>query len=492
MLYVLLIVPMITGILCCLPIKPRCSEVINMIGSVLTGITAIYCSIKLFMSGPVENINRLLIIDELSAVLVFIIGVVGTSCCLYGVAYLRQDLKNGAITEDRMGLFWGLLQFFVATMYLAVLADNLGVMWVAIEGTTIVSALLVAFQGHKAALEAAWKYIIICTVGIAFAMLGIILTFYAARGVLGSSELSLSWRQLYPVATQLDPSLMKLAFIFILVGYGTKAGLFPLHTWLPDAHSQAPSPVSALLSGVLLNCAIYAIIRFHLLTTMAVGEGFSAKLLIIFGLMSMVGALPFILVQKDIKRLLAYSSVEHVGIIILGVGIGGVLGYTGAVLHLINHALGKSVLFLSAGTLTQNYKSKLIPKMQGIGQLLPITSVIFMAGLLAIGGAPPFGLFFSELNVAAQIFQTLGTVLGLVFLMVIAIVFTGLIYFAGKMYFSNLPTRFHRGEQFSASHLLVLLPISLLLIQGIYMPDVVQQWLGKVVNFMSNGGIPSV
>ena len=489
MLYLLLAIPVLTALLCFLPMRAEATEKINILGALLTGITAIYCIFKSFISGVAVGNSPFLVLDALSSVFVFIIGVVGTICCLYAVGYLRRDQERGELERRRTGVFFSLLHLFLACMYLSVLADNLGVMWVAIEATTIVSALLVGFYGHKESLEAAWKYIIICTVGIAFAMLGIIFTFYAARGIPGVGEISLSWRFLYSMAVYIDPSLMKLAFIFVLVGYGTKAGLFPLHTWLPDAHSQAPSPVSALLSGVLLNCAVYAIIRFHLLTTKSVGGNFSAELLIIFGLLSMVGSLPFILVQKDIKRLLAYSSVEHIGIIILGVGIGGVLGYTGALLHLINHALGKSVLFLSAGTLTQKYNSKLIPKMKGIGQLLPITSTVFMASLLAIGGAPPFGLFISELNVASGGFATAGKGIGFVFLLVIAIVFAGLIYFAGKMYFSDLPKRFIKGEKFSFNHVLILLPLCLLVMQGIYMPDAVQSLIGKVVNYMIVGGI---
>ena len=489
MLYLLLIIPVLTAVLCFLPLRVGMTEKINIFGAILTGMTAIYCIYKAFIIGSVVGASPFLVLDALSSVFVFIIGVVGTICCLYAVGYLRRDQESGELAHRRIGNFFSLMHLFLASMYLAVLADNLGVMWVAIEATTIVSALLVGFYGHKESLEAAWKYIIICTVGIAFAMLGIIFTFYAVGGVAGTEEVSLSWRVLYSMAVQIDPSLMKLAFIFILVGYGTKAGLFPLHTWLPDAHSQAPSPVSALLSGVLLNCAVYAIIRFHLLTTKSVGGNFSATLLIIFGLLSMAGSLPFILVQKDIKRLLAYSSVEHIGIIVLGVGIGGVLGYTGALLHLVNHALAKSVLFLSAGTLTQKYKSKLIPKMKGIGQLLPITSTVFMASLLAIGGAPPFGLFISELNVASGGFVSAGKGVGFVFLMVIAIVFAGLIYFGGKMYFSDLPKRFIKGEKFSFNHVLILLPLCLLVIQGIYMPDSVQSLIGRVVNFMIVGGI---
>lgn len=488
MLYLLLVIPVVTALLCILPLKQQVWENVNRFGAVLTGGLAVYCSLNVFWMEKASSGHEFLVIDGLSSVFVLTIGMVGTISSLYAVSYLRHDQETGEIEGSRIGRFYALLHLFIAAMYLAVLADNLGVMWVAIEATTIVSALLVGFYGNKASLEAAWKYIIICTVGIAFAMFGIIITFHAVQLLMGPEGFSLSWRIIYPLAQKLDPSLMKLAFIFILIGYGTKAGLFPLHTWLPDAHSQAPSPVSALLSGVLLNCAIYAIIRFHLITSAATGGNYSGRLLIIFGLLSMVAALPFILVQKDIKRLLAYSSVEHVGIIVLGVGLGGVVGYTGAFLHLVNHALGKSALFLSAGTLAQEYRSKLITRMRGIGQFLPVTSTLFMAALLAIGGAPPFGLFFSELHVASRGFQVYGFGLGFVFLMIIAVVFTGLIYFGGKMYFSDLPSRFHPGETLNINHILIMIPICLLVFQGIYMPGTVQDLLQAIVNSIISGG----
>lgn len=488
MLYLLVVIPIITALICLAPLKPGQWENVNRAGALLTGLLAIYCAFRVSWIENLQMAPSFLRIDGLSSIFVFTIGVVGMIACLYAVSYLRKDVANGELNQGRLGTFYCLLHLFIAAMYLAVLADNLGVMWVAIEATTIASALLVGFYGSQAALEAAWKYIIICTVGIAFAMFGIILTGYASQGMLGTPEFSLSWHFLYPAASGLDPSLMKLAFIFVLIGYGTKAGLFPLHTWLPDAHSQAPSPVSALLSGVLLNCAIYAIIRFHLLTSASVGTNYSGSLLIFFGLLSMVAAMPFILVQKDIKRLLAYSSVEHVGIIVLGVGLGGVVGYTGAFLHLINHALGKSALFLSAGTIAQEYKSKFIIRMKGIGQLLPITSTLFMAALLAVAGAPPFGLFFSELKVATRGFQLYGFGLGFIFLMTIAIVFTGLIYFAGKMYFSDLPPRFSAGEVLTINHLLIFVPVVLLVFQGLYMPQFFQDLIQGVVNSVINGG----
>lgn len=489
MLYLLLAIPLITAGICLLPLKIRRWEIASILGGLLTGCIALYCVGRYFIFNEGHSFGeKYLVIDSLSAIFVFIIAVIGTICSIYSVGYLKKDVASGELEEYRLGKFYALLHLFIATMYLTVIAENLGVMWVAIEATTIVSALLVGFSGRKDALEAAWKYIIICTIGIAFAMLGIILTYYATQGIAGEEQLTLNWHSLYPMAAGLNPSLMKLAFIFILVGYGTKAGIFPLHTWLPDAHSQAPSPVSALLSGVLLNCAIYSIIRFHQLTALATNSNFSSMLLIIFGLLSMVGAFPFILVQKDIKRLLAYSSVEHVGIIILGIGLGGTLGYTGALLHLINHAMGKATLFLCAGTIVQRYNTKLISKMQGIGQLLPVTATVFFASLLAVGGAPPFGLFFSEMSVASQGFQTYGFGLGFIFLMSVAIVFTGLIYYGGKMYFSDLPSRYKQREPFSPNHILLLVPVCLLIILGSYIPVPIQEIFAKVVDSIMIGG----
>lgn len=484
MLYLLLIIPLLTAGIAFLPLRVKQWEKVNITGALLTGSIALYSVINILHFHQTIDGYRFLIIDKLSAIFIFVIAVVGTICCLYAVEYLRKDVARGELEERRTGKFFGLLHLFLGTMYLTVLADNLGVMWVAIEATTIVSALLVGFYAKKEALEAAWKYLIICTVGIAFAMLGIILTNHAASLIMAKGDFSLSWHMLYPIAQELDPSLMKLAFIFIVVGYGTKAGLFPLHTWLPDAHSQAPSPVSALLSGVLLNCAIYALIRFHQLVTLATDSNYSGQILIFFGLISMVGALPFILVQKDIKRLLAYSSVEHVGIIIVAVGLGGTLGYMGALLHLVNHSLGKSTLFLSAGTLTQEYRTKIMHKMQGIGQLLPITGTVFLVSLFAIAGAPPFGLFFSEMSIVSRGFQVYGLGLGFVFLMAVAIVFTGLIYFGGKMYFSDLPNRYRQKEPLSLNHILIILPVCFLVIQGIYMPGAIQNIFIEVVNYL--------
>ncbi len=242
-----------------------------------------------------------------------------------------------------------MVQLFLLTMLLVVVCDNLGMMWVAIEGTTLASAFLVGFYEKDTSVEAAWKYLIICSVGIALALFGIVLTYASSIELLGDSSSALEWTTLRSIAPELDPTYLRLAFIFIMVGYGTKVGLAPMHTWLPDAHSQAPSPISAMLSAVLLNCAFYGILRFFIITELCV-PGFATDLMLIFGLLSMAVAAVFIIVAKDSKRLLAYSSIEHMGIMSLGFGLGGFLGIFGALFQMLNHALTKPILFFSWGT----------------------------------------------------------------------------------------------------------------------------------------------
>src|SRR5690625_1286271 len=242
-------------------------------------------------------------------------------------------------------------------MLLVMLFNNLALVWIAIELTTLISALLIAFYRKPSALEAAWKYFIIGSLGIAFGLFGILFLFASGFDVIDETANSFNWTVLYEFAKELDPTWMSIAFVFVLVGYGTKAGLAPLHFWLPDAHSEAPSPVSAVLSGVLLNTALYGILRVYLIANVTL-DGDANKWLLGFGIFSIGLMVPFIIVQHDLKRMLAYSSVEHIGIITFGIGIGGPLGLYGAVLHMFNHAVAKSLLFMTAGNMSQKFHSK--------------------------------------------------------------------------------------------------------------------------------------
>src|SRR6266581_3872218 len=303
-----LVVPLLTApVAWRLPV--RWSERAQVIGSSLLLAVAWLLAWRVFTSGPLA-LDGLLYADALSALLVAVVALVGWGAAVYGVGYLRHDVAEGRLSADQPRWFALWYQLFLLTMLAVLLAENLGVMWVAVEATTLASALLVGFYRTERAVEAAWKYLLLCTVGITLALFGVLLVYYAGVQAGGTEEAALSWRALVALAPRLNPDLVKLAFIFALVGYGTKAGFAPLHTWLPDAHSQAPTPVSAVLSGVLLNCALYGIFRLHVLVSAGATGGRSHDLLTGIGLLSVVVAVPFIVVQHDLKRLLAYSSVE--------------------------------------------------------------------------------------------------------------------------------------------------------------------------------------
>lgn len=330
----------------------------------------------------------MLVLLVTSFIFVFVAG--------YGIFYMReQEMQSEPV-------YLGCMLLFLGTMSMAALADDPIVLWIAIEATTLTSAPLIFINRSKKALEATWKYVLICSVGIALALLGFFfITLSVDRAGL---EIPLTFTSLNTVADQLDPLWLKTGFIFVLIGFGTKMGLAPMHTWLPDAHSEAPSPASALLSGALLNCAFLGIYKTHTVMHLAGLGEFSSTLLIGFGLLSIFVAGIFILDQPDYKRLLAYSSIENMGIIAFGVGIGGLALY-GAMLHLIHHALLKSSLFLCAGNLMLGFGSKLVAQTGNMVRMLPRTFVAFFGGFVGISGLPPFGVFVSELLIVLGAFR---------------------------------------------------------------------------------------
>ncbi len=488
----LLAVPFTTGFLSWLVRPRRLRNGINVLGATTTLILGSRLALKVFTGGPIRSWSGVLYADALSALVVLIVVVLGFASALYSVGYMNREIREGAVAARRLGRYYLWLHIFVFTMLFVAVADNLGVMWVAIEATTLASALLVAFYNKEASLEAAWKYIMICTVGITFALFGTILTYYSSLNVMGEARGVLNWSTLVRVADKLDPKMIRLAFVFVLIGYGTKAGLAPMHTWLPDAHSQAPSPVSALLSGVLLNCALYGILRFHIITSRTVGPAFSSQLLLIFGLLSIGVAVPFLLLQHDFKRLLAYSSVEHIGIIAAGIGIGGKLGLYGALLHLFNHAFAKSLMFFLAGNITQHYNTKKIARIRGVLQAYPAAGTLLLLGAFAIAGSPPFGPFLSEFAIVSAGFAGGHVVAAVLFLFFLALVFGGLIYYATNMAFGSPPPRVERveggGDAWSTAAILV--PLTLVVAMGVYIPAPLNGLLEQVVRVIGGGVAP--
>jgi len=357
------------------------------------------------LQPPAPVLNGWIALDAASQLFLAITSVVFLITTLYTVGYLGHETARGAqdpgeevpFVNFPEAVFTGCLLMFLAVMTLVILSHHWGLMWIAVEATTLASAPLIYFHRQPRSLEATWKYLVICSVGIALALLG---NFFLAVSAKASPmpELHLTIANMERCALQLDPLWLKAAFMLLLVGYGTKMGLAPLHTWLPDAHSEAPSMVSALLSGVLLNCAFLAILRGHALLVKAGLGAFSRDLLVLFGLASLTVAAVFVIRQLDYKRLLAYSSVEHMGILALGVGIGGVAGF-GSMLHAVNHSLTKAMLFLVAGNTLAWFHTKSTLQARGVRRVLPLTGCLWMVGTLAIIGSPPFGPFISELTV---------------------------------------------------------------------------------------------
>jgi hydrogenase-4 component F len=293
-------------------------------------------------------------------------------------------------------------------MLLVTVANNLGVMWVAIEATTLTSVFLVTFYGKVTSLEAAWKYAVIGGVGLSMALFGTVLTYYAGRHLASSGTLAgLNWSVLIEGAAHLDRTTMRLAFILVLLGYGTKAGLAPMHTWKPDAYSEAPVPAAAILSSAMLNCALYGLIRFYVLASRCLGADFPGSLLLLFGILSMGIAVPFVLVQKNFRRLLAYHTIDHAGIMATALGVGGPLGALALMLHMTFHTVAKSLLFLCAGNVYQHFRTDLFHQIKGgVIRTLPLTGTIFLTAMLAIIGMPPFSLFQSEFLILRAAFDS--------------------------------------------------------------------------------------
>jgi hydrogenase-4 component F len=355
------------------------------------------CAVALATADRPGALGGLLVSDALSAFMLLVIGAVALLAMAASPAYLAAELAAGHTGPRAMRRYGVLTQAFIAAMALAVLASSFGLLWVAIEATTILTAFLVGHRRTRQATEAAWKYVVICSVGIALALLGIVLVHYAGTH---AGAASLDWAVLAEHARGLDPGVMRIAVMLLILGFGTKAGLAPMHAWLPDAHSQAPAPVSALMSGVLLSVAFYAILRVKVIADVAVGTGFTRALLVIVALASLAVAASLLLGQRDYKRLLAYSSIEHMGLLALGAAIGNNLALVAVLLHILGHGLGKSVLFLSAGQLHQALDSSRIDAVRGVMARAPLLAGAFALGLLALLGLPPFSLFASELGIA--------------------------------------------------------------------------------------------
>jgi hydrogenase-4 component F len=395
---------------------------------------AVALAVHVARGQVVDALDGWLRLDSLGAVFLVATAFLYAAAAVFSIGYLGESRR-----------YYALLNLFAWTMLLVPLASDFGILWVAVELTTIISALLVAIDRTDAALEASWKYVLIASSGLGIALLAIIVLYAAGSPALGEAYVP-RFERLFAAGPGLSPDAVHLAFVLALVGFGTKVGLVPMHTWLPDAHSEAPAPVSALLSGSLLAAALYAVLRFYQVAVAAGERAFAGHLLIAFGAVSLVAASLFVLRQRSFKRLLAYSSIEHMGVIALGVGFGAPLAVAGALLHVIAHATAKGLAFFGAGSLLRRYDTKDVDAVTGAASVLPWTGPLFMAAALALSGLPLSAVFRSELQIVAGGFERSQYAGVAVLIVFVNVAFFGVLWHAARMVLGPPPADAPRGE----------------------------------------------
>ncbi len=509
MLASLFFVPIVAGAIMLLPwTLPR--RALLVVTACLHALLTVLLLGKLAGDDPVPTaLGGLLAPDPLGGLFLAAASLLFLAASVYAVGYLRDEERRGGharvdlYDESRLftnapeGRFAACLCFFLAAMTLVTVTPHLGALWVGVEATTLAGAPLIYFHRHQRSLEATWKYLMICSVGIALALLGNILLSIAfhrpgGAGVHGTDQVHAFLELARQGAAQLP--WLKAAFIFIFVGYGTKMGLAPFHNWLPDAHSEAPSMVSGLLSGALLNCAFLGILRAHQIL-LAAGQGdFSGTLLIFFGLVSMVFAAVFIVGQGHYKRMLAYSSVEHMGIMAVGVGVGGLAVFgelagstavQGGLLHALSHSLVKCMLFLTAGNILTRYRSLSVYDVRGMRRTMPVNAVIWTAGFLAVTGAPPFGLFLSEFLILRALFLSELWLACAIYLTVLGVIFTAMSVPVLRMVRGAPPRDIPKNVPESAFSVLPPLTLGLgALLMGVYVPPPVNAFVMRGVSLL--------
>jgi hydrogenase-4 component F len=442
-----------------------------------TALTLI-CALSLFFVRP--RPGAYLLVDDLNATFIVLTTFVGFTTSVFSLSYIGHELEIGRLTPPFVRFYHAMYQVLMFAMNLALIANNIGLMWVAIELATLTTVLMVGIYRTHEALEAAWKYFILGSVGIALALFGTILVYMAARPVVGEGLQAMVWTALMTRADGFDPALLDLAFVFLLLGYGTKVGLAPLHAWLPDAHAEGPTPISAVLSGLLLNVALYALLRFKMLLAANAGALAPGPLMVALGLISLVFAAFMLYRRRDIKRLFAYSSIEHMGIITFAFGMGGPLANFAGLLHMTMHSLTKSAIFFAVGHVTQVKGTQRIADVGGLTETHPALGWGLVLGVVAIAGLPPLGIFMSEFLVVSSTFARAP-------LLAIVLVF-GLLVALGGLFLrlNGIALGPPRGAsaKAQASYLPMFAHLTLVFAAGVYMPPALVAWFQNVAGLL--------
>ncbi|MCP5365183.1 MAG: hydrogenase 4 subunit F [Hyphomicrobiales bacterium] len=466
-----LLVPICAAVVLALLPNYRLTARLNVLASFLTFLAAG----SLFFVGRPEP-EQYLHIDDLNIVFIVLNTFVGFTTSLFSSSYIAHELEIGRLTQTQLRFYHAMYQVLMFGMNLALIANNIGLMWVAIELATLTTVLMVGMYRTPEALEAAWKYFILGSVGIALALFGTILVYMAARPVVGEGLDAMTWTVLIAEVSAFDPALLNVAFVFLLLGYGTKVGLAPLHAWLPDAHAEGPTPISAVLSGLLLNVALYAVLRFKLLLAANTGTIPPGTLMVVMGLTSLIFAAFMLYRRRDIKRLFAYSSIEHMGIITFAFGMGGPLANFAGLLHMIMHSLTKSAIFFAVGHIAQVKGTQKIAEIKGLTVTHPWLGWSLIVGVVAIAGLPPLGIFMSEFLVVTSTFAR-EPLLAIPLVFGLLVAFGALFLRAGSLAFGK-PTGSTKASQ--TSYVPMIVHLALVFVSGVYLPPALVTWIQKV------------
>ena len=470
-----LLIPIGAAVLLALLPGYRMSARLNVFASLLTFVAALL----LFVTERPQP-GQYLLIDDLNIVFIVLNTFVGFTTSVFSASYIAHELETGRLTPANLRFYHAMYQIMMFGMNLAFVSNNIGLMWVAVELATLTTVLMVGIYRTHEALEAAWKYFILGSVGIAFALFGTILVYMAAQPVVGEGYDAMAWTLLIQHAAAFDPALLNVAFVFLLLGYGTKVGLAPLHAWLPDAHAEGPTPISAVLSGLLLNVALYAVLRFKILIAASPEAIAPGPLMVTMGLTSLVFAAFMLYRRRDIKRMFAYSSIEHMGIIVFAFGMGGPLANFAGLLHMTMHSLTKSAIFFAVGHIAQAKGTQRIAELRGLTVTHPLLGWGLVVGVVAIAGMPPLGIFMSEFLVVSSTFAR-EPLLALPLVVGLLVAFGALLLRVHGLAFGE-PTG--SSEPVQASYLPMIGHLALVLMAGIYLPPPLVAWFRHVASLL--------
>ncbi len=469
-----LLIPLAAALVLALLPGYRLTAILNVLASLVTFLVAL--SLFVFRPEP----GQLLFVDDLNVVFIALNTLVGFTTSLFSASYIAHELETGRLTPAYLRFYHAMYQAMMFGMNLALLANNIGLLWVAVELATLTTVLMVGIYRTHEALEAAWKYFILGSVGIALALFGTILVYVAAQPTIGEGLDAMTWTILIQRAIGFDPALLNVAFVFLLLGYGTKVGLAPVHAWLPDAHAEGPTPISAVLSGLLLNVALYAVLRFKMLMAANAAALAPGPLMVTMGLTSLIFAAFMLYRRRDIKRLFAYSSIEHMGIITFAFGMGGPLANFAGLLHMTMHSLTKSAIFYAVGNIAQAKGTQKIADIKGLTDSHPVLGWGLVVGVAAIAGLPPFGVFMSEFLLVSSTF-------GRAPYLALALVFGLLIAFGALLLrISGIAFGPPQGSlaPVKASYLPMFAHLALVLGAGLYLPPPLVAWFQHVARIL--------